>query len=193
VDKEVLQGWLCRLCRHDCHRWGDGLDVAEFERSWIEVWFEGWEVVHSLKFGIAEKLLDCRICKMSLAPLQSPRIVGKKQSVTPCLYRVVFVGFHELEVARNWIIHLLRSVFGRSVVHRDIERQATKVLADSVELTVRNVNSPLPDPRRVPRLGVRQLEEVREEAGPGVVDFVGEDHHLRPSLYIVRAEAHLVY
>jgi len=192
VDREVLQGRLCGLL-HDCHRRGDGLEVAEFKRSRIEVEAEVWEVVNSGKFWITENLLDCLVCKLSLAPLQSPRIVGKKQSVTFCLYRVVFVGFHELEVARNWIIHLLRSVFRRSVVHRDIERQATKVLADSVELTVRNVNSPLPDPHRVPRLGVRQLEEVREEAGPGVVDFVREDHHLRPSIYIVRAEAHLVY
>ena len=88
MDKKVLQGRLVGLCRHECHRLGDSLEaleVAEFDRSWFEIWFPGWEVVHSLKFGIAENLLDCRICKMSLAPLQSPRIVGKKQSITPCL------------------------------------------------------------------------------------------------------------
>ena len=66
----------------------------------------------------------------------------------------------------------------------------TKMLSDSVKAGVRYCYSSTPNLWFLVVL-VLQLEELRVEIRPGVVDFVGEDHHFSASFRVVRAETDL--
>ena len=106
------------------------------------------------------------------------------------LDRVGLVCFDQLEVAAHWTVRLLRSVGLAPVVHGNSEGQTTKMLAHGVKVSLLDRNLSLPN---LGFLVVRviQLEEIRVEIRPGVVDFVGEDHHFSSTFCVVRAEADL--